>query len=170
MKQRTPFIRTVIGSLLAGTVLAASSVGIANARPDRDCAQRDGVEPMALHKQAKGKAPFERMLRGLDLSAEQRAQVEQIVAERRTATQNARGAGRENHKALHELATSTAYDPQRAQALADAQARLHADRIVARTETFHRVYQVLTPEQQAKLAELRSAREAKWAERRRAAD
>ena len=115
---------------------------------------------MAFHKQPKGKAPFERMLRRLDLSEEQRAQVEQIVTERRTATQ--KGTGGENHKALQELAISTVYDPQRVQ----VQARLHAERIVARTETFHRVYQVLTPEQQAKLAELRSAREATRGEAR----
>lgn len=164
MTQHTPLIRTLLGSLLAGTVLVASGIGVANARPDGNCPQRDGMTQTGYHNH--DKRPFERMLRRLDLSEQQRAQVEQIVAESRTAAQTDRGALRENHQALHDLATSTAYDAQRVRGLAEAQAQRKADRIVARTETFHRVYQVLTPEQQAKFAELRAQRQAKWEERR----
>lgn len=166
MTQRTPLIRSVLGSLLAGAVLVAGSIGIANARPDGNCLQRDGMTQTGYHKHGKAKAPFERMLRRLDLSEEQKEQVARIVNERRSDAQVDRAALRKNHKALHELATSSAYDPQRVRALAETQAQLMADKIVARTDTFRRVYQVLTPEQQAQLAELRAQRDAKWEARR----
>lgn len=168
MKTREPMSRTVLGSLLAGTLIAAGVSGIAQARPYGDCPMGDRMERMAYHKGYKDGAPFEHMFRRLDLSAEQQAEVKRILDERRDTQQQQRQALRDNHQALHELATTSAYDPQRVRALADEQARLQADMIVARTETLHRVHQVLTPEQQAQWATQREQRRDKWQERRQA--
>lgn len=167
MKKRTAFTRTLVGSLLAGSLLAVGATGIVTASPDGDCPKGARMERMAYHKDHKDGIPFERMFQRLNLSTEQQAQVKQIVDENRTALQQQRDALRDNRKALRELATSTAYDPQRVRTLADSQAKLQADMMVARTETFHRVYQVLTPEQQAEFAKLRAQRQERWEMRQR---
>jgi Spy/CpxP family protein refolding chaperone len=125
------------------------------------------MERMAFHKGHKDGAPFGRMLQGLDLNETQQAEVKRILDERRGAAQQQHPALRANQTALHELATGAAYDPQQVRALADTQARLQADMIVARTEAMHRVHQVLTPEQQAEWRTLHEQRQQKRQERQR---
>lgn len=166
MKKRNIFTRTVIGSLIAGSLLSVGTAGIVMAGPDGDCPKGVRMERMAYHKDHKDGVPFERLFRRLDLSTEQQTQIKQIFEENRTALKGQREAMRDSHKALRELATSTAYDPQRVRTLADTQAKLQADMVVARTETFHRVYQVLTPAQQEELAKLRAQRQEHWEMRR----
>lgn len=165
MNTRRTITRTVLGSLLAGSLIAAGATGIAQAGPDGGCMKGDRMERMAYHKGHEDGAPFGRMLKGLDLSEAQQAEVKRIMEESRGAAQQQRQALRDNRKALHELATASAYDPQQVRALADTQAKLQADMIVARTEAMHRVHQVLTPEQQAEWNTLREQRQQKWQER-----
>lgn len=166
MNTRTPNTRTILGSLLAGTLIAAAATGIAQARPDGDCMMKGGhMERMAWHKGHKDGAPFGHMLNRLDLNEAQQAEVKRIMEESRDAALQQRQVMRDNRKALHELATTNAYDPSRVRTLADAQAQLQADMIVARAETMHRVHQVLTPEQQAQWNTLREQRQQKWQER-----
>lgn len=167
MNTRTSITRTILSSLLAGTLIAAGATGIAQARPDGDCMQGGYLERMAFHKDHRDGAPFGHMFKRLDLSEAQQAEVRRILDESRAAAQQQRQAMRDNHKALHELATTSAYDPQRVRTLAEAQAQLQADTIVARTETLHRVHQVLTPEQQAQWNTLRQQRQERWIERQR---
>lgn len=167
MKTRKTLTRTVLGSLLAGSLIAAGATGIAQARPDGDCMKGDRMERMAYHQGHKDGAPFGRMFKRLDLTEAQQTEVTRILQEGREAGQQRRQALRDNRQALHELATGSAYDPQRVRALADEQGRLQADMIVARTETLHRMHQVLTPEQQAEWNTLREQRQQKWQERQR---
>lgn len=166
MKTRTtPMTRTILGGLLAGSLIAAGATGIAQARPDGDCIPGDRMERMAYHKGHRDGAPFGHLFKRLDLSEAQQAEVKRILDESGDAAQQQRQTLRDNRKALHELATTGAYDPQRVRVLADEQAKLQADMIVARTETLHRVHQVLTPEQQAQWITLREQRQQKWQER-----
>lgn len=167
MKTRKTLTRTVLGGLLAGSLIAAGATGIAQARPDGDCMKGDRMERMAYRQGHQDGAPFGRLFKRLDLSEAQQTQVTRILQEAREAGQQQRQALRDNRQALHELATGSAYDPQRVRVLADEQARLQADMIIARTETLHRVHQVLTPEQQAEWSALREQRQQKWEERQR---
>lgn len=152
----------VITSLLAGGLLTAGAAGIATARPAGDCDMGPRGERMSHeHAHARG-GPSTRMFRHLDLTEAQQTEIKQITEGARTAHKDTRDALRTNRQALRELATGADYDVQRVRELADAQAKLQADMLVARTETLHRVHQVLTPEQQAEWTRLRDERRAKW--------
>jgi len=152
----------IITSLLAGGLLAAGATGIAMARPAGDCDVGPRGERMS-HEHAHARSgQFTRLFRHLDLTEAQQAQVKQIAEDARAAHKDTRDALRTNRQALHELATGADYDAQRVRELADAQAKLQADMLVARTETQHRIHQVLTPEQQAQWTRLRDERRAKW--------
>ena len=50
----------------------------------------------------------------------------------------------------------------RVRELAQQQARIRVDLTVARADAMHRIYQVLTPEQQSEMADLLERRRAKW--------
>lgn len=165
MNTRKTLTRTALGGLLAGSLIAIGATGIAQARPDGDCIQGGHMERMAYHQGHKDGAPFGRLFKRLDLSEAQQAEVERILDEDRTDAQQRRQALRDNRQALHELATTGAYDPQRVRTLAEEQAKLQTEMIVARTETLHRMHQVLTPEQQAEWQTLREQRQQKWRER-----
>ena len=151
----------IITGLLAGGLLTGGAAGIAMARPAGDCDMGPRGEWMSHeHGHMRG-GQFTRMVRHLDLTEAQQAQIRQIAEEARTAGKDARDALRENRQALHDLAAGTDYDAGRVRELADAQAKLQADLLVARTETMHRIHQVLTPEQQAQWARLRDERRGK---------
>jgi Spy/CpxP family protein refolding chaperone len=80
----------------------------------------------------------------------------------------ARDQIRDGHKAMRDLVTSDSYSLDQVRTLADQQAKLSADLTVARIDSMHRIRQVLTPEQQTKLAEMRAQRKdtKNWKEER----
>jgi len=100
-----------------------------------------------------------RMLRQLDLSAEQREQASKIFEEQRPAIRERANAEREAHRALRQAVRDPNADGARIRELADAAGRAHADAIVLRAETTRRVVALLTPEQRAQLEERRERRE-----------
>lgn len=167
MNTRKPITRTLLGSLLAGSLFAAGTTGIVQARPDGECMNGDRMERTAYHRDHKDGAPFGHLLRRLDLSEAQQREVTRILEEGRDAAQQQHQALRDNRKALHDLATTSAYDPQRVRALAEAQAQLQAEMIIARTATLHRVHLLLTPDQQAQWDTLREQRQQRWQDRPR---
>ena len=94
-----------------------------------------------------------RMLRGLDLTAEQREQARKIFEEQSGAFR----ANAEAARAAHEALRKAAVDPNAdVRALADAVGKAHANAAVLRVETLRRVAALLTPEQRQKLEQGRS--------------
>jgi Spy/CpxP family protein refolding chaperone len=94
-----------------------------------------------------------RMLRGLDLTAEQREQAGKIFEEQSGAFR----ANAEAARAAHEALRKAAVDPNAdVRALANAVGKAHADAAVLRVETMRRVAALLTPEQRQKLEQGRS--------------
>jgi Spy/CpxP family protein refolding chaperone len=146
----------ILGSVLAASILglAANSGAIAASGGAPGGDQRAGHEARGWHREGGMPRMFER----LDLTQEQREQVNQIVNEGKQARQDKKKALWESRKALRDQAMADAYDAQRVQELADQQAKLDAELIVMRTETFHRIYSVLTPDQKQKLAEMKQQR------------
>lgn len=139
--------RFLAGLLVAGTLALPTAV-LAH-RGDSF-----GYGPMG------GKSESHRMmgLRGLDLTEAQREQVFKLRHEQAPALREKREAVRKAQQALRELATAPTFDSARARELADAQGKAMADAALLRAETMNRMVAVLTPEQRAKLDELRAQR------------
>ncbi|MCB5186830.1 Spy/CpxP family protein refolding chaperone [Methylobacillus caricis] len=108
---------------------------------------------------------LEHKLRPLNLSAEQQAQVKQIVEKQKPVFAEKRQAVHDSYKALAAASRSESYDEKNVQQLAGQQAKIQADLIVLRTNTIHEVYKVLTPEQQQKWAEYQSKVKARRADK-----
>jgi Spy/CpxP family protein refolding chaperone len=129
---------------LAG-LLVASSVALA-----LPAEAHRGYGPGAHHEMQGGGM---RMLRGLDLTPEQREQARKIFEEQSGAFR----ANAEAARAAHEALRKAAVDPNAdVRALADAVGKAHANAAVLRVETMRRVAALLTPEQRQKLEQGRS--------------
>lgn len=146
----------ILGSVLAASILGLAANGgvIAASDGGPGSGQRAGYEGRGWHRDAGMPRLFER----LDLSQQQREQINQIMDEDKQTRQERKKALWENRKVLRDQSMADTYDAQRVQELADQQAKLNAELAVIRTETFHRVYSVLTPEQKQKLAEMKQQR------------
>jgi protein CpxP len=97
-------------------------------------------------------------LRELNLTEAQREQVRVIVEQQAAQTRaigERAGAARE---ALHAATTSASFDEGLVRARAAELAAVEADMAVARARIFADVFQILTPEQQAKAKEVSGSR------------
>jgi len=99
-----------------------------------------------------------RMLRHLDLSDAQRDQVFKIFHDQSPAMHERMKAARAARKDLATLASAAAFDRERARAIADTEAKAISDLEVLRAESMARVRELLTPEQRAKLDQMREHR------------
>jgi len=75
-----------------------------------------------------------------------------------TGTENVRQKLLDSRKAMRSLVTGSDYNIEKVRELADQQASLREELTVARIDTMHQTLQVLTAEQQAKVAMLREQR------------
>jgi len=92
-------------------------------------------------------APFARMLDRLDLSDEQREQVEQRITERHQANQDLMEQMRERRQALADAIHAEQFDDLAIRAAAAAVGELEADIAVERALGLRDVLDLLTPEQ-----------------------
>jgi Spy/CpxP family protein refolding chaperone len=90
-------------------------------------------------------------LRGLDLTEAQRDQVFKLFHEQAPAVHEQMKQVRRSQEELRKLAAAERFDDTRARQLADAQAKAFSTLAVMRAQTMHRVREILTPEQRAKL-------------------
>lgn len=146
----------ILSSVLAASILGLTATGPVIAAPEGGPGdgQRAGYGGHGWHRE--GGMP--RMFDRLDLTQEQRDKIEQIMDENKQVRQEKTKALWDNRKALRDQAMAENYDAHRVQELADQQAKLQADLTVMRTESFHRIYSVLTPDQKQKLAEMKEQR------------
>ncbi len=105
-------------------------------------------------------------LRQLDLSDEQLEQVRAAVGESREAGRETARALRAARRELAEATTAEEPDEDRIRTLAAELGRLEGDAAVGRARLYAAAWQVLTPDQQARAAELRAERQERQAERR----
>jgi protein CpxP len=106
------------------------------------------------------------MLRQLDLTEDQRAQVRQVRDSHRAELQAIGEKLRAAHKAQQDAVTAAQFDEQAVRTRAAELATLTADAAVLQAKVHSEVFAVLTPEQQAKAAELRAQRQARMQHRR----
>jgi periplasmic protein CpxP/Spy len=99
------------------------------------------------------------LLRGLDLTEDQRAQVRQIMQGHRDEFRAVSERLQAAHRAQQDAVTATPFDENAVRARAADVAAIQADAAVLRAKVHSDVFAVLTPEQQAKAAELKVQRE-----------
>ena len=107
---------------------------------------------------------FGHVLRQLNLTPEQKTQVQSIFAQAKPQLQALRSNSRANRE---QLATVSPNDPGYAALVATEQSAAAA-RVKMRTDLWGQVYAVLTPAQQAAIPGIVAAEKAKWAARRAA--
>jgi len=109
---------------------------------------------------------LEMMAEVLDLTDEQRTQIEKIVAAEREAVKPLVRQLREKHKELRAVTKGAAFDEAAVRGLAAGQAGIFTELIVAKARVKSKIFAVLTPEQQAKAEKIRPLWEGRRGHRR----
>jgi len=141
----------VLGAVLAGslvTAIPALARGLHG-----HCGAGPRADHMERHRDPE--ARLERMMRRLDLSAEQRSAVSAIVAQQQPQLEALRAKQRENRR---QLANLGAGDEAQIQTLAEEQGKTATELAVLRTEMRIKIDQVLTVEQREQLQQHRDRR------------
>jgi protein CpxP len=97
------------------------------------------------------------MLRGLDLTDDQKNQVKQIMEASKSKVQPLRESMKANRDKLHQATADGKFDEAQVQALATEQANISAQLLVERTRTKSQIFQILTPEQRTKAAQMKES-------------
>ncbi len=142
--------KQTIAALLSAGILGLGTAGTVIASPwggdnGQRCERHEGRHGGHMHG----------IFKRLDLTEAQQDQLFQIRYEQRPAVREKMKELRTSRQTLRELATADDYDAGKVRAAAEQQAKIRTDLIVMRTETMHKMLQVLTPEQKQKLAEKR---------------
>jgi len=103
-----------------------------------------------------------RMFRHLELTDAQKVQIKAIRDASRESTKGLRDNMHETRKQLRELGTDGVFDQGAVEVLAAQQADIHKQMIIERQRAKSQIFALLTPEQKAKLDEMK----ARFAERR----
>lgn len=101
------------------------------------------------------------LLRGLDLSDEQRDRIFSIRHEAAPKMREQAKALRGARAEFAKLALSAEYDEAKVKALADRNAQAMSEMAQLRAKSMNEIFQVLTPEQRAKVQERQARREAR---------
>ena len=107
---------------------------------------------------------FHRMLRQLDLTADQHSQVKAIFEKQKPALQPLMQQMRQNHQAMKALESSGPFDEGKTRALATQNAQTMIELQVAHARMESEIMQILTPDQKAKLAQIEANKEARMQE------
>jgi protein CpxP len=101
------------------------------------------------------------VLRQLELTDDQRAQVRQVMDSHRDEQRAVGEKLMAAHRAQNDAITAAQFDEQLVRTKSAELAAIEADAAVLRAKLHSEVFAVLTPEQQAKAAELKAQREAR---------
>jgi periplasmic protein CpxP/Spy len=163
--------RHIAGILGAAVLVAGSAAALVHAQAP------DGQGPPPAHQRRGPGGPggpggfFGRgfggpgealgLLRQLDLTDEQRAQVRQVMESHRDELRAIGEKVMAAHRAQNDVVTAPTFDENAIRAKAAELAAVEADAAVLHAKLHGEVFAILTPEQQAKAAELKVEREAR---------
>jgi protein CpxP len=116
-------------------------------------------------KRGFGKRGGGMMLRGLDLTEEQKTQIKAIRQASRESMKPLHEQMKANRQKLAQLSESGTFDEAQVQAIAAEHGQLSAQMLVAREKVKAQIFNVLTPEQKAKAAEMKAQFQQKRQER-----
>jgi Spy/CpxP family protein refolding chaperone len=102
-----------------------------------------------------GRNGFDRMAQDLNLTADQKTQIEQIRTAERTASEPLMKQLGEKRRALETATANGQFDETAVRAIAQDQSKFEVELTVIRERTKSQIYNILTPEQREKLAQHR---------------
>ena len=141
-------MKKVIIAILAFAVLAA---GVMFA-----VAQRSDDGKSSARGKRGGHNRGGNLFRGLDLTDEQKAQMKQIREASKSKTLALRESMKENRQKLNEATANGAFDEAQVTAIANERAGLSAQLMVERARVKSQTFAILTADQKAKAAEMKS--------------
>ena len=143
-------------AVLASTLIV-SSLGLVapvSAKPSGDRPDCDrGRHMEAVDKRGDKGFNVDRMAKKLDLSDDQRTQIDGIMAAAKQQMKDQHDKLRANREQLKSLMRQSPLDETALRKVADAQGDLEADMIVLRAQQRAKIADILTEEQRAKLAD-----------------
>lgn len=145
MKKRN----VVISSILAGSILTISAVGLTHA-----CSGADGRHSGGMQRGDK----MMHMMKKLDLTEKQEKTISAIKDKQHEQMNVNKEAMKTIRKALHEQAKSNDFNESKVTELANAKAKIMVDMTIKRMETMNRIRKELTPEQIAKMDSFKERR------------
>ncbi|MGA9494722.1 MAG: Spy/CpxP family protein refolding chaperone [Terriglobales bacterium] len=107
-----------------------------------------------------GPGGFHRMLKQLDLTSDQQAQVKAIWQKEKPTIQPLMQQMRQNHAALKALEAAGPFDENKTRALVTQNSQTMIDLAVEHERIKSEIMQILTPDQKAKLAQIEANHEA----------
>jgi protein CpxP len=110
--------------------------------------------PRPGHSRGVDRPMHERMLEQLDLTDDQREQIDQLISAHRDSMRDRRDQMRTRRMQMEDLADAEEFDEAAIRDAARAIAEVDADMAVERARLRHEIHELLTPEQQAKAAEM----------------
>lgn len=147
MKTLSP-LKAGLFAILASSAVFATTV---NAEPGQGCDYPRGE--FHRHGDRMVQDGMHRMFEGLDLTDTQKADIKKLFAEQRAANGEDRLTKEERlaHRAeMQALVTSAAFDEAQAKVLMSAQQEKRQAQAIERMKMQNQIYNLLTPEQQAK--------------------
>lgn len=146
MKTLSP-LKAGLFAILASSAVLATAV---SAEPSQGCDHSRGE----FHKRGDRMEHdgMHRMFEGLDLTDAQKADIKKLFAEQRAARSDDRPSKEERlaHRTEMRLITSATFDEAQAKALLSAQQEKRLTQAIERMKMQNQIYNLLTPEQQAK--------------------
>lgn len=163
MKKTILWSTLLIGTLLTAS-LALADPGNCDACDKKGACQSNGQAQGALDDEQRAERIDQRVMMMssvLDLTAEQKSQVEVLTRQQWQDKQQLREQMQTNRAALRQLQSAATFDEAEFLATARKQAELKTAMLVAKAQMKQQIYALLTPPQQEKteqLAELKGAR------------
>jgi periplasmic protein CpxP/Spy len=121
-----------------------------------------GAIAQGMHGRGGPGGAFHHMLKQLDLSPDQQAQVKAIWEKEKPAMQPLMQQMHQNHTAMKALEAGGTFDEAKTRALATQNAQAMVEIQVQHARIKSEIMQILTPEQKAKLAEIEAKHESHW--------
>ena len=106
------------------------------------------------------------ILKKLDLSDEQKTEVKAIMKNAKEQKKGLHESLKAYKQALSDLINRTDYSEQAVRSLQAQYQSVFADKAVIKANASHQINALLTPEQQAKKAEIKAKMKARWAEKK----
>jgi protein CpxP len=167
--KKTIFAFLAVAILSMGAVFAiAQTTGTDGSTDGKRWGKRGGGKMGKMHRGGhggKGRMGGGMMFRGLDLTDEQKAQMKQIREGSKAAITPLREAMKANRQKMAEATANGAFDEGTVTTIANEGAGIQAQMTVQREKVKAQMFAVLTDEQKAKAAEMRSNMKQRFQER-----
>jgi Spy/CpxP family protein refolding chaperone len=144
-------MKKIIVAIIAIVVLALGAVFVSAQKADHKGSHEGRGFRKGGHHRGGGM-----MLRGLDLTDAQKAQVKEIMEASKAKVQPLRESMKANRQKLQAATENGKFDEAAVQALANENASLSAQLLVERSRVKSQIFNILTPEQREKAAQLKS--------------